>query len=215
MRRVPARGHYDRAAIDAVLDAGFVCHLGFAVDAQPFVVPTIYGRDGDRLYVHGSAAARSLRHVGAGAPACVTVTHVDGLVLARSAFHHSVNYRSVMVLGSATPVSDPDEQRHALRVITEHAVPGRWPHVRQPSARELRATAVLALPIDESSAKIRDGGVNDDAADLDLPVWAGVLPLALVPGRPVPDDNLPAGTAVPHHVAAWGGGGQPVAAWGS
>ncbi|MBW3657477.1 MAG: pyridoxamine 5'-phosphate oxidase family protein [Actinobacteria bacterium] len=202
VRRLPDRGAYDRAGVHAVLDAGFLCHLGFAVDGQPYVIPTLYGRDGDVVYVHGSAASRMLRQLAGGVAACLTVTHVDGLVLARSAFHHSINYRSAVVLGSATLVDDPDEKLRALEVVTDQVVPGRWAEVRGPSAKEDRATAVLRLPLDECSVKIRDAGVGDDVEDLELDVWAGVVPLATVPGAPVPDPGLRAGIPVPASVAA-------------
>lgn len=202
VRRVPARGAYDAATVHAILDAGYVCHLGFVVDGQPYVVPTLYGRDGDVVYVHGSAASRMLRQLAGGLPACLTVTHVDGLVLARSAFHHSLNYRSVVVLGTATLVDDPDEELRALEVVSEQVVPGRWAHVRAPNPTELRATSVLRLPLDECSAKIRDAGVGDEPEDLALDVWAGVVPLTVVAGSPVPDPHLRAGTPVPSSVSS-------------
>ncbi len=186
VRRLPDRGAYDRETVHAILDEGLVCHVGFASEGQPYVIPTLYGRDGDRLFLHGSAASRMLLGLEGALPLCLTVTLLDGLVLARSAFHHSVNYRSVVVLGRATPVAGP-EKTAALRVISEHVVPGRWDEVRPPSARELAATTVLQIPLDEVSAKVRSGPPQDDEDDLDLPVWAGVLPLALLPGEPVPD----------------------------
>ena len=203
VRRVPERGAYDRATVDAILDAGFLCHLGFAVDGQPYVIPTLYGRDGDVVYVHGSSASRMLRQLAEGVPACLTVTHVDALVLARSAFHHSINYRSVVVLGTATLVDDPAEKLRALEVVTDQVVPGRWAEVRGPNAREDRATTVLRLPLDECSAKVRDAGVKDDAEDLDLDVWAGIVPLTTMPGAPVADPDLAPGTPVPSHVRDW------------
>lgn len=202
VRRVPDRGAYDRATVDAILDAGAVCHLGFAVDGQPYVIPTLYGRDGDAVYVHGSAASRMLRHLAGGVAACLTVTHVDALILARSAFHHSMNYRSVVVLGTATLVDEPAEKLHALEVVSEQVVPGRWSAVRAPNDRELRATTVLRLPLDECSAKIRDAGVGDDEEDLGLDVWAGVVPLTVTAGAPVPDPDLRPGTPVPDHVSS-------------
>jgi nitroimidazol reductase NimA-like FMN-containing flavoprotein (pyridoxamine 5'-phosphate oxidase superfamily) len=202
VRRLPDRAAYDRETIHAILDEGLVCHVGLASEGQPYVIPMTYGRDGERLFLHGSAASRLLRGLDAGAPACVTVTLLDGLVLARSAFHHSANFRSVVVLGRATPVVDPEGKVAALRVISEHLLPGRWDHVRPPNARELAATMVLEVPLDEASAKIRTGPPLDDAEDLGLPVWAGVLPLALVPGKPVQDgDRGPAD--IPLHVRAW------------
>jgi uncharacterized protein len=187
VRRLPDRGAYDRETIHAILDEGLVCHVGFASEGHPHVIPTLYGREGERLYLHGSAASRMLLGLEGGLPMCLTVTLLDGLVLARSAFHHSANYRSVVVLGRATPVLGPAEKSAALRVISEHVLPGRWDEVRPPNARELEATTVLQVPLDEASAKIRAGPPKDDPEELDLPVWAGVLPLALVPGDPVPD----------------------------
>lgn len=199
--RAPERGHHDRRTIDAILDAGFVCHLGFVHDGHPTVVPTIYGRDGDTVYVHGSVASRAMR--AEVLDVCLTVTHVDALVLARSGFHHSLNYRSVMVLGEARRVTDGDEAVHALAVITDHVVPDRWAHTRAPSPKELAATAVLSLPLDLASAKVRAHGVSDDEEDLDGPWWAGLVPLATVAGAPEPDPQLPPGTAVPDHVRDW------------
>lgn len=201
LRRAPGRGHHDRETIDAILDAGFMCHLGFVHDGHSTVVPTIYGRDGDTLYVHGSVASRAMQ--ADVLDVCLTVTHVDGLVLARSAFHHSINYRSVMVMGVARRVTDRTEMRHALRITTDQVVPGRWAHTRSPSRKEEVATAVLALPLDLASAKIRAEGVNDDPEDLTLPHWAGVVPLTTVAGPPEPDPALPADMAVPAHVRDW------------
>ena len=199
VRRLADRGGYDRAAIDAILDEGLVCHVGFAAEDQPYVIPCVYGRIGDRLYLHGSSASRMLRALADGAPACVTVTLLDGLVLARSAFHHSVNYRSVVVLGTASCVEDAEERLAALRGVVEHVVPGRWREARRPSAAELAKTLVVALALDEASAKVRAGGPKDDAEDMELDVWAGVVPLALVAGAPVPDLGLREGIAVPAH----------------
>jgi len=197
VRRLPARGAYDRPVIDAILDEGLVCHLGFAIDGQPFVIPTIHGRVGDVVYVHGSAASRMLRHLRGGVPACLTVTLVDGLVLARSAFHHSMNYRSVVLLGAATMVEDSDERMAALKAIVDHVVPERWPDIRWPNATELKATMVLRLPISEASAKIRTGGPIDDEEDYALPVWAGQLPFRLTAAPVIADARLPAGIAPP------------------
>jgi uncharacterized protein len=197
VRRLPARGSEDRAVVDAILDAGLVAHLGYLVGDRPVVVPTLYGRDGDHLVLHGSAASRAMRTGAAGLPVCATVTLVDGLVLARSAFHHSANYRSVVVHGEATAIEDPDDKVAALRVLTEHVAPGRWAEVRWPTPTELRATTVLRLPLDAAVAKVREGGVGDDPEDLDLPVWAGVVPIATVLGTPEPDVALdPSLTAV-------------------
>lgn len=200
--RAAERGFHDRRTVDHILDAGFVCHLGFVHDGRPTVVPTLYGRDGDTVYVHGSVASRAMR-AGDWLPVCLTVTHVDGLVLARSAFHHSINYRSVMVYGDARLVADRDELVHAVEVVTEHAVPGRWEHTRGPDPREEAATAVLALGLDQASAKIRDAGVVDDEADLDLPYWAGVVPVSMVAETPLPDPGMPPGIDVPEHVREW------------
>ncbi len=201
LRRLPARGDHDRAVIDAILDEALVCHVGIVVDGQPFVIPTLHARVDDRLYVHGSAASRMLRTLSGGVAACVTVTLLDGLVLARSAFHHSVNYRSVVVLGQARLVEDADEKLLALRSLTEHVVRGRWDDVRWPNENELRATSVLALPIGEASAKVRTGPPLDDEGDYALSCWAGVLPLAISPSAPVPDPRLLPGVVVPTAVA--------------
>jgi uncharacterized protein len=187
VKRLPKRGRYDEETVFQILDTGFVCHVGFNVDGQPFVIPTNYGRKGDTLYLHGSAASRMLKTLSGGVPVCVTVTHVDGLVLARSAFHHSVNYRSVVILGTARLVDDRAEKLEALRTFTEHVMKGRWDDVRQPTDQELKATTVLALPLSEVSAKVRTGGPLDDEADYALPVWAGVLPLEIIPRNPEPD----------------------------
>ena len=187
VKRLPKRGKYERETVFAILDAGFVCHVGFTVDGQPYVIPTNYGRSGDTIYLHGSAASRMLRTLSEGVPVSVTVTHVDGLVLARSAFHHSVNYRSVVILGTARLVTDPAEKMEALRVFTDHVMKGRWDDVRQPTEQELKATTVLALPLEEVSAKVRTGGPIDDEADYTLPVWAGVLPLEISVKELVPD----------------------------
>ena len=193
LRRLPPRGVFEREAVYRILDEALTCHVGFVVDGQPFVIPTIHARVGDRLVLHGSAASRMLRTIAAGIPVCVTVTLVDGLVLARSAFHHSMNYRSVVVLGTAVAVTDDAERLAALEAIVEHVVPGRSREVRPPSAKELKATAVLALPLVEASAKIRTGGPIDDEEDLALPCWAGVIPLRLTPQAPIPDTQLAAG----------------------
>ncbi len=203
VRRLPARAAYERATIDAILDEAVFCHLGFVVEAQPYVIPTIHARVGDRLYLHGSAASRMLRTLAEGVPLCATATLLDGLVLARSAFHHSLNYRSVVILGTAAEVTEPAERLAALEAIVEHVVPGRWREVRRPSERELKLTKVLSLPIAEASAKVRTGGPLDDEEDLGWPCWAGVLPLGLVPLVPVPDARLPAGIAVPATVARY------------
>lgn len=181
VKREPQRARYDRETVDAILDEALICHLGFAVDGRPYVIPTLHARVGDRLYVHGSAASRMLRHVSTGAEVCVTVTLFDGLVLARSVFNHSVDYRSAMVFGRATLV-EGDEKVAALRALTEQLAPGRWDEARQPTAKELKATWILSLPLDEASAKVRTGPPEDEPEDLDLPVWAGVVPVHLAAG---------------------------------
>jgi uncharacterized protein len=200
VKRLPKRGKYERETVFAILDAGFVCHVGFSVDGQPYVIPTNYGRSGDTVYLHGSAASRMLRTLSEGVPVSVTVTHVDGLVLARSAFHHSVNYRSVVILGAARLVTDPAEKMEALRVFTEHVMKGRWDDVRQPTEQELKATTVLALPLEEVSAKVRTGGPIDDEEDYALPVWAGVLPLETVAKEPLADPQRRNNPAVPEYL---------------
>lgn len=203
VRRLPQRGSYDRALVYQILDEGFVCHVGFVADGQPFVIPTAYGRVGDTLYLHGAKASRMLKALAAGAQACVTVTLVDGLVLARSAFHHSMNYRSVVVFGRASAVEDPREKLDAMRAFSEHLIPGRWSEVRQPNERELAATLVLALPLAEVSAKVRAGAPVDDEEDLTLPVWAGELPLRLVAREPVRDPLVNGETPPSDSVAAY------------
>jgi nitroimidazol reductase NimA-like FMN-containing flavoprotein (pyridoxamine 5'-phosphate oxidase superfamily) len=203
VRRLPDRAVYDPARVHAILDEALVCHVGFVVDGQPFVIPTIHARVEDRLYFHGSAASRMLRALKDGVPVAVTVTLVDGLVLARSAFHHSMNYRSVVALGTAREVSDPEEKRAALDAIVEHVVPGRTAEVRPPSANELKATLVLCLPLEEVSAKVRTGPPLDDEEDYALPCWAGVIPLRLEPGAPVDDPRLAAGIEAPAGVRSY------------
>lgn len=200
VKRLPKRGKYERETVLAILDAGFVCHVGFSVDGQPYVIPTNYGRSGDTIYLHGSAASRMLRTLSEGVPVSIAVTHVDGLVLARSAFHHSVNYRSVVILGTARLVDDPAEKMEALRVFTEHVMKGRWDDVRQPTEQELKATTVLALPLEEVSAKVRTGGPIDDEEDYTLPVWAGVLPLETVAKEPLADPQRRNNPAVPEYL---------------
>jgi nitroimidazol reductase NimA-like FMN-containing flavoprotein (pyridoxamine 5'-phosphate oxidase superfamily) len=191
------RAVYDRETAYRILDEGFLCHVGFVADGQPFVIPTSYGRKGDSLYIHGSAASRMLRHLKEGFPVCVTVTLLEGLVLARSIFNHSMNYRSVVVLGKATLVDDPEEKLEALQLLSEHIIPGRWADARQPNERELKATSVLRLPIEEFSAKVRQGPVVDDEEDYSFPTWAGVVPLAMVPGEPINDPRLDPAREVP------------------
>jgi nitroimidazol reductase NimA-like FMN-containing flavoprotein (pyridoxamine 5'-phosphate oxidase superfamily) len=203
LRRLPARGHFDRATVNAILDEALVCHVGFVTDGQPFVIPTIHARAGDQVFVHGSAASRMLKTLQGGVPVCLTATLVDGLVLARSAFHHSMNYRSVVVLGDAQAVTDDREKWDALHAIVEHVAPGRWSEVREPSAKELAGTLVLRLPIEEASAKVRTGPPLDDEEDYALECWAGVLPLRLTPGAPLPDPKMPAGRPLPPSVTGY------------
>lgn len=193
--RYPVRGSFDRAAIHAILDEGFICHVAFVSAGQPVCVPTGYGRSGDLLYLHGSAASRMMRTLADGVDVCVTVTIVDGLVLARSAFHHSMNYRSVMVFGRARVVEDAEEKAVALTALTNHIVPDRWDGLRPVTAQELAATTVLALPIEEASAKMRSGPPKDDAEDVTWPVWAGVVPVGLRIGDPMPDADVGADVA--------------------
>ena len=200
VKRLPARGVYDRETIYSILDEGFICHVGFNIDGQPYVIPTGYARIGDDLYIHGSAASRMLRNLSKGVDVCVTVTLVDGLVLARSAFHHSINYRSVVILGKAQLVEDREEKDKVLEAFTEHIIPGRWAEIRWPNELEMKATSVLKLPIEEASAKIRTGGPKDDDEDYEMNVWAGVLPLGVRAGDPIPDEVLPEGIEVPEHV---------------
>jgi nitroimidazol reductase NimA-like FMN-containing flavoprotein (pyridoxamine 5'-phosphate oxidase superfamily) len=200
LKRLPKRGSFERETVYGILDEGFVCHVGFVADGQPFVIPTAYGRVGDRLYLHGAKASRTLKALAAGAEVCVTVTLVDGLVLARSAFHHSINYRSVVVFGRASAVESEEEKAAALEAFTEHVCRGRWADVRWPTAQELAATAVIVLPLAEASAKVRTGPPIDDEEDYTLPVWAGVLPLHVSPGEPEADPRLPAGTPAPDYL---------------
>jgi len=200
LKRLPKRGHFERETINAILDEAFICHVGFVVDGQPYVIPTAFGRIDNDLYIHGSAASRMLRNLANAVEVCVTVTLVDGLVLARSAFHHSINYRSVVVLGVASMVEDPAEKEKALEAITEHIVPGRWPDVRWPTELELKATSVLKLPIDEASAKIRTGGPIDDEEDYAMDIWAGVLPLKLAHDKPVDDVRLDNESSPPEYI---------------
>jgi nitroimidazol reductase NimA-like FMN-containing flavoprotein (pyridoxamine 5'-phosphate oxidase superfamily) len=197
LKRLPKRGHFDRETVYGVLDEGFICHVGFAPEGQPFVIPTGYARDGDTLYIHGSAASRMLRTLSTGVDVCVTVTIVDGLVLARSAFHHSMNYRSVVIFGRARLIEDPEEKMAALLALSEHIVRGRWADVREPTEQEIRATTVLSLPLVEASAKIRTGPPLDDEEDYGMDVWAGVIPLRLVAGEPINDPRLPENIPVP------------------
>ena len=195
LRRLPDRGHYDRSLIDAILDEGFICHVAFAVDGQPFAIPTSYVRSSDQIYIHGSAASRLARGANDGIDVCLTVTLVDGFVLARSAFHHSINYRSVVALGRARLLLDPAEKIRALQRFTNHIVSDRWEELRPPTDQELRATAVLSLPITEASAKVRSGPPLDDEKDYSSPIWAGVVPIHVSAGDPISDNRVLPGVA--------------------
>ncbi len=190
VKRHPERGDYERETIEAILDEALICHLGFIVNGQPFVIPTIHARDGDMLYIHGSPGSRMLRTAKQVVDVCVTVTLLDALVLARSVYNHSMNYRSVVVLGRAHELTERAEKLHAMRRVVEHVVPGRWDDARQPNDGEIKGTTILALPLSEASAKVRSGPPIDDEADLSLPVWAGLIPLALEPAEPVPAEGV-------------------------
>src|SRR3984893_16738488 len=203
--REPDRAVYDRAAAYQILDEGFICHVGIVVDGQRFVIPTGYGRVSDSLYIHGSAASRMLRRIDEGIAVCVTVTLLDGLVLARSIFNHSMNYRSVMILGTAVAVRDTEEKLKALRLLSEHILPGRWAESRQPSEKELKATLVMRLPIEEFSAKVRQGPPSEDEADYAFPTWAGVIPLEMVAGRPINDPRLDRARDIPAYADNYSG----------
>jgi nitroimidazol reductase NimA-like FMN-containing flavoprotein (pyridoxamine 5'-phosphate oxidase superfamily) len=203
VKRLPERGRYERPLIDEILDEALICHVGFVVDGQPYVIPTIHARDGDTLYLHGSNASRMLRSLKTAIPACVTASIVDGLVLARSVFHHSINYRSVVVLGEAGAVEDDAEKIRALRAVVEHVAPGRWEEARSPNAAELKQTTVLRMGLDEASAKVRTGPPKDEQEDLDLPVWAGELPMRLVASEARDDPLLPPGVVRPEWLARY------------
>lgn len=200
VKRLPKRAAFDRETVYRILDEGFVCHVGFTIDEQPFVIPTLYARNNDELIIHGSSASRMLRNLAQGVDVCVTVTLVDGLVLARSAFHHSMNYRSVVVFGTAHLIEDDAEKYEASRTFTEHITPNRWQEIRPPNTLELKATSILRLPIEEASAKIRTGGPVDDDEDYALDVWAGIVPLKLTADAPVDDEKLREGISVPDYV---------------
>jgi uncharacterized protein len=197
--REPHRGVYDRAEAYRILDQGFICHVGFVAQGQPYVIPTGYGRDGDNLYIHGSAASRMLRNLDQGIPVCVTVTLLDGLVLARSIFNHSMNYRSVVILGTAHAVTDQEEKLKALQILSDHIIPGRWTDSRQPNEKELKATLALKLPIEEFSAKVRQGPPLDDEEDLSFQTWAGVIPLQMVASEPIEDPTLQGEIKIPEY----------------
>lgn len=201
VRRLPERGKYDHETVYSILDEGFICHVGFiAGDGRPVVIPTAYGREGGRLYIHGSTASRMQRALGEGIDVCVTVTLTDGLVLARSGFHSSINYRSVVIMGKATPIEDPAEKARVLYLFSEHLLPGRWAEIRGPSEQELKGTSVLAIELEEVSAKVRTGPPADDKEDYALPVWAGVLPIEIKFGEPAADPKLTAKVGVPEYV---------------
>ncbi len=200
LKRLPKRGGFERDAVYKILDEGFICHVGFVADGQPFVIPTGYARVADKVYIHGSAASRMLRSLAEGIDVCVTVTLLDGLVLARSAFHHSVNYRSVVILGRAKLVESNAEKMTALEAFTEQVVPGRWAEIRWPNEQELKGTLVLALPLEEVSAKVRTGPPSDDEEDMNQPVWAGVLPLSLTAAAPITAPDLRVDVAPPDYV---------------
>lgn len=200
LRRLPKRGAFDRETVNSILDEAFICHIGFTVDGQPYVIPTAFGRVDDVLYIHGSSASRMLRTLSKGVEMCFTATLIDALVLARSAFHHSINYRSVVVLGKATLVEENEEKNLALESITNHIVPGRWDDVRWPTELELKATSVLKLPIEEASAKVRTGPPIDDEEDYAMNIWAGILPIELKTGDPIDDDRLDNGSLPPDNI---------------
>jgi nitroimidazol reductase NimA-like FMN-containing flavoprotein (pyridoxamine 5'-phosphate oxidase superfamily) len=200
VRRMGERGHYDRETVHAILDAGFICNVGYVIDDQPYVTPTSYWREGERVYWHGSSASRMLRTVAKGIKACLTVTHVDGLVLARSGFHHSINYRSVMAFGVAELVTDEAHKTAALKAFVERIFPGRWDTLRPVTSQEMKATTVLSMPLEEVSAKVRVGPPKDDDEDYALPIWAGVVPLTLTPSEAIPDPKNLAGVALPEHI---------------
>lgn len=208
VKRLPQRGVYDRAMINSILDSALICHVGFVADGQPYVIPTIHVRIGDCIYLHGSPASRMLRALAAGAAACITVTLVDGLVLARSAFHHSMNYRSVVLFGRGAAVDDDGRKNEILRLLAEHLVRGRWADARAPNSDELRRTLVVGIPIDEASAKMRSGPPLDDEEDYRVPAWAGVLPLRIAAGALVPDPRLAAGIAPPGYATGYTGPGS-------
>jgi nitroimidazol reductase NimA-like FMN-containing flavoprotein (pyridoxamine 5'-phosphate oxidase superfamily) len=201
LRRLPKRGSFDRQVVNAIIDGALFCHIGFVHNGAPFVIPTLHVRIGDNLYVHGSAASRMLRSAAEGIPLCVTVTHMDGLILARSAFHHSINYRSAVILGAGVEVTGDEEKTRVLHALVEHVFPQRWNDARPPYPKELAATSVLSLPITEASAKVRTGFAADDEEDYAMPIWAGVIPVKMTIGAPVPDQRVIPGVAIPTYVA--------------
>ncbi|MDA0232726.1 MAG: pyridoxamine 5'-phosphate oxidase family protein [Chloroflexi bacterium] len=208
VRRLPDRGAYDSETVHQILDSNFLCHVGFNAEHGPVVLPTLYGRDGDTMYLHGSSGAHMLRSMRTGIPVSVAVTTVDGIVAARSLFHHSINYRSVVVFGTATEVTDVQEKLHGLEIVTNHVLPGRWDEARHPNTAEFTQTLVLKLGLEEASAKVRVGPPHDEPADLEMDVWAGVIPLSTHAGEPVSDPDLDPATALSPSVSAalerWG-----------
>ncbi len=200
VKRLPKRAFYDFETISKILDDTFICHIGFVIDDQPFVIPTCYGRKEDKIYFHGSVGSRMLMHIKKDSGICLTVTNVDGIVLARSAFHHSINYRSVVIIGKAEEINKPDEKAETLKVITDHIISGRWDDVRKPNEKELKQTSVFSIKIDQASAKIREGGPVDEENDMNLNVWAGVLPLKIVSGNPVRDTVLKENIYLPDYI---------------
>jgi nitroimidazol reductase NimA-like FMN-containing flavoprotein (pyridoxamine 5'-phosphate oxidase superfamily) len=203
IRRLPKRAHYDRETVHAILDAGLICHVAYVIDGQPFVIPTAYWRDGERVYLHGSAASRTMRGGAKGLEISLAVTHLDGIVLARSGFHHSLNYRSVILYGTATAVTDRAEKEAALKAFMDRIAPGRWAECRAVTAQELKGTTVLSLPLEDVAAKVRTGPPVDDEPDYALPLWAGVVPVATVAGTPEPDPRLPEGVPVPGYASGF------------
>jgi nitroimidazol reductase NimA-like FMN-containing flavoprotein (pyridoxamine 5'-phosphate oxidase superfamily) len=201
--RLPERGHYDRESVYGIIDEAMLCHVGFVQDGQPFVIPTLHARLGDRLLLHGATTSRMLKHLQAGNPVCTTMTITDGLVLARSVFHHSINYRSVVLFGQGALIADPDEKMAALAAFTERLMPGRWDDAREPNRKEFKATSVVAIPIDSASAKVRVGPPKDDEEDLGLPVWAGVVPIRQVVGEPQAAPDLRDGVPVPAYITEY------------
>lgn len=203
VKRLPKRGIYDFESIVKILDDSFVCHIGFVIDEQPFVIPTCYGRKEDKIYFHGSVGSRMLKHLKTGSGICVTVTNIDGIVLARSAFHHSINYRSVVIFGKADEITETVEKTNALKIISEHILTGRWNDIRKPNEKELRQTSVFSLKLDEASAKVREGGPVDEKDDMDLNIWAGVLPLETFAKHPVADETLKENISLPEYLKVY------------
>jgi uncharacterized protein len=200
VKRLPERGHYDAATIYPIVDAALICHVGFAIDGQPFVIPTLHARQGDTILLHGAKGSRMLRHIQSGGEVCITVTLIDGIVLARSVFHHSINYRSAVLFGTGAVIDDEQARVQALAIFTERLIPGRWQDARQPNAIELKQTTIVAVPIASASAKLRSGPPGDEAEDYDLPVWAGVLPLRQIAGTPLADPQLKSGVEIPDYI---------------